>query len=171
MKKLGLIIIIFGLITNQNFAQSDLSTDERKLIKEAVELRSKELWRLHTQDYNEQNLERLMDFFVETEDKSWMGKPAILLDGIYFTHSREEIEDIFRTVFARRHSAPFKIYEKYFAVISEEVVVEIQTIENYIIAKNGNRSPDFEAGDTLVWILRDNEWKILHWHRTSQEKE
>jgi tRNA uridine 5-carbamoylmethylation protein Kti12 len=171
MKKLVLVIFLFGLIANQSFAQSDLSTEERKLIKEAVEQRSKELWRLHTQDYNEENLKRLMEFFVETEDKSWMGKPAILLDGIYFTHSKEEIEDIFSQVFERRHSAPFKLLENYFAVISEEVVVEIQTIENYIIAKNGNRSPDFEAGDTLVWILSDNAWKILHWHRTTQKKE
>lgn len=171
MKKIVLIVFLFGLITNQNFAQSDISTDERKLIKEVVEQRSKELWRLHTQDYNEKNLKRFMDFFVETEDISWMGKPAILLDGIYFTHSKEEIEDIFSKVFERRHSAPFKIYENYFAVISEEAVVEIQTIENYIVAKNGNRSPDYEAGDTLVWVLRDDEWKILHWHRSSQKKE
>ena len=70
MKKIVLIVFLFGLITNQNFAQSDISTDERKLIKEVVEQRSKELWKLHTQDYNEKNLKRLMDFFVEIEDKS-----------------------------------------------------------------------------------------------------
>ncbi len=171
MKKLMLIICLIAFFSNENFAQSELSSEERKVIEQAVKLKSQEFWELFTKDYSEQNLNRLMDLFVKTEDVAWMNKPAIHLNSFRIIYSKEELKDLLSRVFELRHSSPTTIIENYFAVISNDVVVEILTNENYIITADGNRSPDYETGNTTVWVLRNDEWKILHWHRTNTEKE
>lgn len=170
MKKSILIICILGFIVLENFAQSVLTNDERKSIKESVEQKSKEFWKLFTQDYNEQNLNRLMDFYVDTDDEVWMGKPAIETGESEIIYTKDELKEALSLPFKNRHSTPTKTIENYFAVISNDVVIEILTHEYYVIANNGYRGPDTEGGLTIIWVLRNNEWKILHRHRSGRKK-
>jgi len=171
MKKSILTFCLCAFIFSISFAQEGLTKENRKTLKEAVEKRSEQFWNLFTNDYNAENLQILKDFLVETDDESWLGKPAFWIrnDEIYYV--KDEIEEGFEMAFANRISTPTKIKENYYAVIAADVVIEVMTQDYYIISESGNRSPDFRASFTIVWVLKEDQWKIIHLHKSQFDKE
>ena len=171
MKKIVFAFCLMAISISCSIAQSGLTTEERESIKETVKNQSQEFWNLFTLDYNDENLKRVLDLLLESDDEAWMGEPAFWVrnNNIYYT--KDEVKEGFEWVFEYRDSTPTKIKENYFAVIAPEVVIEVITQEYYALFLNGNRGSDYEAVYTIVWVLKENQWKILHVHKTDQEKE
>ena len=170
MKNFLAIIFLLVLLNPGLIAQTALSVQEREEIKETVLLRSLEFEKLFASDKSVDRLERFVNLFVDSEDPAWMGTPALISSERINCYTKEEVKDLHQRVFSIRVETPINIKERYFAVLSREVVYELVTQEYYFVANNGYRSPDTEATFTRIWVLRNNQWKILHMTRSLEEK-
>jgi hypothetical protein len=171
MIKIVFTLCLLATPFSRSIAQSEFTTEERKEVKESVKKQSQAFWDLATHDYNDENYKRLVGLLVESDDEAWLGKPAFWIrnDEIYYV--KDEIEEGFEMAFANRISTPTKIKENYYAVIAADVVIEVMTQDYYIISDSGNRSPDFRASFTIVWVLKEDQWKIIHLHKSQFDKE
>jgi hypothetical protein len=171
MKRIILSLCLLVFVFSISLAQEELTRENRKTIKEAVEKRSQEFWNLATHDYNDENLKKLVDFMVDTDDEVWLGKPAFWIGVNKINYTKDEIKEGFEWVFNTLVSNPTKINEDYFAVIAPDVVIEVMTQDFYDLYKNGYRGSDYEATSTIVWMLKKDQWKIFHVHNSQEEKE
>ena len=171
MKRIILSLCLLAFVFSTSLGQEELTKENRNTIKEAVQKRSQDFWNLATDDSNEENLKKLVDFMVDTDDEAWLGKPAFWIGGNNLYYNKDEIKEGFEMVFAYTESTPTIINENYFAVIAPDVVIEVMTQDYHALFHNGNRGPDIEAIYSIVWTLKKNQWKIFHVHKTFEEKE
>ncbi len=171
MKKFVITFCLLVMSFSWSIAQNGLTTEERESIKETVKNQSQEFWNLFTQEYNDENLKRILNLLLETDNETWIGEPAFWIRNNNIFYTKDEIKEGFEKVFTNRESTPTKIKENYFAVLAPDLVIEVLTQDYYILFKNGYRASDFEASYTIVWVLKENQWKILHFHQSRLEKE
>lgn len=165
----SVLLLVFSI--SGSMGQTGLTEEEREEIRAEIRMRSAEFWKLSTNDKSADRLERFVDFFVDSDDPAWMGTPALISTERINTYTKEEVKALHQRVFEVRVSTPTTIHEDYFAIISREVVYEICTMEYYFVANNGYRSPDTDAAFSIVWVLRDDQWKILHMTRSIEVRE
>ena len=171
MKKFVITFCLLVISFFYSIGQNGLTTEERESIKETVKNQSQEFWNLATHDYNDENYKKLLGLLVDSDDEVWLGEPAFWIGSNNIYYTKDEIKEGFEWVFARRESTPTKIKENYFAVLAPDLVIEVMAQDYYALLLNGVRGSDYEALYTIVWVLKENQWKILHLHKTQEEKE
>jgi len=171
MIKIVFTLCLLATPFSRSIAQSEFTTEERKEVKESVKKQSQAFWDLATHDYNDENYKRLVGLLVESDDEAWMGEPAFWIGSNNIYYTKDEIKFGYEWVFANRESTPTKIKENYFAVLAHDLVIEVMTQDFYALSLSGFRGTDQEALYTIVWVLKGNQWKILHLHKTQFEKE
>jgi len=62
------------------------------------------------------------------------------------------------------------ITESYFAVLSKDLVLEVNKGDYTVTAKDNTVYGPFTMVNTLVWINRDGAWKMIHFHESWQRK-
>lgn len=104
-----------------------------------------------------EDFDRLMDFYADDLETLWIG------DGVA-SFGRGEIDGGFRSVMENMQRQDNKPVEWRTIVLAPDIAytVRINDITQTDLA--GNPRPTHRYAETLVWVKRDGEWKVLIGH-------
>ena len=122
------------------------------------------------QDYNNYDWKSDPDwyskFFVEDNDVSWMGNPGIFVHGVRFLLNKEAQDAAFKSISETRTSTNITILKDYVSVISDTIAVYTYEGKYSITNILGETGPDYPLTVSVVWIKKNGDWKILHYHHS-----
>ena len=75
----------------------------------------------------------------------------------------------FRTTYALLQKQTNQIIEKRTRVLSPDVVLVSAVSEGTYTDKAGFTSPPVGLGSTAVFVRRDGEWRVIHFHQSVAE--
>ncbi len=90
----------------------------------------------------------------------------LLNDSTSVLPSKEKIDEVWRPICVVRSSTNYKIDEDYVAVISYECAVYVFKGFFTITSKEGHTTDPTPMSGSYVYVLRNDEWKILHTHQS-----
>jgi len=163
---LGLLIMAMGCQTNQK-----LTEQQKESILKAVKERSHEFWIVSNQkSYDKMTLNRFMSFVDEKSDQAWSTDPAGWVFNLEILKSRSDLENDFRKIFEARIVTSPIIKESYFAVLSKDLVLEVNKGDYTITRKDSTTLGPLTMVNTCVWMNSEGEWKMIHCHESYQPK-
>ena len=166
MKKNLLILFAFILLVGNSCQEKKELTDiQRKEIAETIKNRTQE-WFDTFKDVNHENLDLFLDFFVESDEASWMNNPALWVGNIDIRSTKEKTEKLWRPMVDERSSHDLKIVEDYIAVLSADHVIHVFKANYRITDTEGNIGEEHTSVITNVYIRKNDVWKILHHHQS-----
>lgn len=108
------------------------------------------------------DVETWMDVWVDEDDKAWYGDPALWI-GLEGTATKEEIHDSMEELLDRSVDSFIVVESDHLAIINQGIV--IYAFNGYLTGfrdENGPYKP--AAAGTCVFVLRKEEWKLLHFN-------
>ena len=161
------LLVIMGLIALtcacQPTGEKEMTIEERQEIAATIKQNFTETMAL-LQNNNQENFEKWMTTYVESNDEAWMKNPALWLQSLMLWSTKETIYDIWKPTEGVRSGTNLNIEEDYVAVLSPENAVYVLKGTYSVIDKDGNTSDDYPVSGTYVYVLRNGEWKTLHIH-------
>jgi ketosteroid isomerase-like protein len=139
-----------------------MTNAERQEIATAVKERSNEMLEMNMKD----EFDRALTFWADSSDESWMGNPGLMVQGIYVIPDKESFEKAFRPMSENRTSTNFTIAKDYTSVVSADCAIYVTQGTYSITNLEGETGPEYPWTSTAVWVKRDGEWKILHYHQS-----
>lgn len=161
------LLLIMGLIAFtwacQPTSEKEMTIEEQQEIASIIKqdfMKTMELLKNNKQE----NFEKWMSTYVESNDEAWMKNPAIWLQSLTLWSTKETIYKIWKPKEGSRSGTSLNIEEDYVAVPSPENAVYVFKGTYSIIDEEGNTSDDYPLSGTYVYVLRNGEWKVLHAH-------
>ena len=166
MKKNLLTLFALILLVGTSCQEKKELTDiQRKEIAENIRNRTQE-WFNTFKEANHENLDLFLDFFVESDEASWMNNPALWVGNIDIRSTKEKTEKLWRPMVDERSSHDLKIVEDYIAVLSADHVIHVFKANYRITNIEGNIGEEHTSVITNVYIRKNDVWKILHHHQS-----
>ena len=163
---LGLLVMTLGCQTNP-----ELTDQEKESIVKAVKERSQLFWVTNNQSYNSESMQKFMSLIDENCDQAWQTDPAMAVFNIGIIKFRTEVESFWKTAIESRNSTNVTIVEDYFAVLSKDKVLEVNKGDYTVAGKDSITYGPFSMVNTIVWVNKNGEWKMLHCHESYVAKE
>ena len=168
MKQLLLFMGLFAMICAcQPTGEKEMTNEERQEIASTIKQNFKETIELGKNN-NQENFEKWMNVYVESNDEAWMNNPALWLNMLYLYPTKEAISEAWKPKEGSRSGTNFNIEEDYIAVLSPENAVYVFKGTYSITDKDGNTGDDYPMSGTNVYVLRNDEWKLFHIHQSWQ---
>ena len=165
MKKLLLILGVFALLASCQTKQNDITPEEQEEIAKII--RSNVQFMVDSLTLNNQaTFEKQLETWAETNDKAWVGEPAMWLNMMYLFPSKESIRETWDPSRVSRQKTNMKIDEDYIAVLSRESALYVFKGVFSITDKDGITGVEIPMSGTYVFVLRDGEWKTIHNHQS-----
>jgi len=158
----GLVVFVFACQPAKN---QEMTTEQRQEIAKTIRKEVKDILTLQ-RDFTVENHEKLLLNWVESDDKAWMGNPALWFNMLYLYPDKESLESWRPTPTSTRTATNFYIDEDYVAVISPECALYTFKGSFTITNKNGETTEKTPNSGSFVYVLRNGEWKILHTHQS-----
>lgn len=166
------LLLIMGLIALtwacQTTGEKEMTIEQRQEVANTIKQQFQK-WTDLLKDHNQENFDKVMYDYVESNDEAWMDNPAFFLNMMTLLPTKEKIDEVFRPIIEVRSSSNYKIDEDYVAVISAECAVYVFEGTFSITDKDGNTGDDIPMSGTYVYVLRNGEWKFLHTHQSWQD--
>ncbi|UCE40546.1 MAG: nuclear transport factor 2 family protein [Candidatus Aminicenantes bacterium] len=105
-------------------------------------------------------------FFVEDNEVSWMGNPGIFVHGIRILPNRSAMEAVFNPMLENRTSTNMMVLKDFVSVISDTVAVYTFEGKYSITNLEGETGPDYPYTTSVVYLKKDDGWKMLHYHQS-----
>lgn len=161
-----LLLSIFGC----TYSQSDKLTEPQKeVILKSVKQTSQRMWDLQ-QSYDSVSLQNFMDLVDPDCDRLWEAEPAAMIYNLNIIKTRAELKDAWGKSIESRSGTPVKILEAYFVVLARDQVLEVNKADYSIIKKDNTTYGPYSMVNTIVWINRNGDWKMLHCHSSWEKK-
>ncbi len=165
------LLLIMGLIVLtwacQTMDEKEMTIEERQEIASTIKQNFMEMMELFKNN-NQENFEKWINAYVESNDEAWMKNPALWFQGLNLWSTKEAIYEVWKPKEGSRSRTNLNFEEDYVAVLSPENAVYVFKGTYSIIDKDGNTSDDYPMSGTYVYVLRNGEWKILHTHLSYQ---
>lgn len=164
MKNLLLIISLATIICACQPKQNELTPEQRQEIANVIK-----------QNFNDMiemmctpgaNWDDFMTIWVESDDEAWINNPALWLNMMMLWPTKEKIDEVWEPISEVRSSTNYYIDEEYVAVISAECAVYVFKGSFTNTDKEGNTIDPIPMSGSYVYVLRNDEWKILHMHQS-----
>jgi len=114
---------------------------------------------------NEEIFNKWLDLWVESNDESWLGNPALWVSRLQIIPTKEEIEKLWRPILGRRASEEREMTDDYVAVLSPNHAIHVLKAKSILTDSEGNTTENLMTA-TTVYVKRNGEWKILHYHQS-----
>jgi ketosteroid isomerase-like protein len=162
----ALLLPILGCTSQQS---DQLTEMQKESILKSVKQTSQRMWDLQ-QSYDSVSLKNFMGLVDPECDRMWQTDPAAMIYNLNIIKTRAELTDAWGKSIESRTGTPVKILESYFAVISRDQVLEVNRADYSIMGKNGTTYGPYVMVNTIVWINRNGDWKMLHCHSSWAKK-
>jgi hypothetical protein len=100
----------------------------------------------------------------------WQSNPAAMIYNLNIIKTRAQLNDAWGKSIESRTGTPVKILESYFSILSRDHVLEVNKADYTVVGKNGTTYGPFSMVNTIVWINRNGDWKMLHCHSSWEKK-
>jgi len=164
MKHLLLFIGLATIICACQPKPNELTPEQRQDIANIVKQNFNDM--IETMGQPDALWDEGMAMWVENDDEAWMNNPALWLNMMTLWPTKEKIEEAWKPATEVRSSNNFYIDEEYVAVISAECAVYVCKGSFTITYKEGNTTEPTPMSGSYVYVLRNDEWKILHMHQS-----
>jgi hypothetical protein len=159
------MIIVLGCQPNLKL------TDQKKdSIVQEVKETSRQFWVVNNQKYDSGSLEKFMSFIDEQADQSWVTDPAITIFNINLFRSRADLENVWREMLMIRSSTNVTLLNQFFSVLSATQVLEVNEGDYTLTGTDGKIYGPYRMVNTIVWVNRNGQWKMLHCHESWANK-
>ena len=166
MKKLLLTIGIIALTCAcQQTEEKEMTIEQREEVATIIKQQTQKMFDV-LKVYNKENFEIFMDGWIESDDAAWMNNPALWLNMLYLHPTKEEIYEAWKPSPETRTGNNFNVEKDYVAVLTPEHAVYVFQGTYSVIDKDGNKSDENPMSGTYVFILKNDEWKLLHIHQS-----
>ena len=95
-----------------------------------------------------------------------MNNPAIWLNMMTLYPTTERINEVWMPISDVRSATNYYVDEDYVAVISDECAVYVFKGTFTITDKEGDTTDPVPMSGSFVYVLRNNDWKVLHMHQS-----
>jgi ketosteroid isomerase-like protein len=157
-----LVILIVACQPAEKVETAEMTDEQRHAIADTI----KQVY----QDYLDFDFKSDPDaaskFFVEDNDVSWMGNPGLFAHGIWILPNHEAMDAVFKPMTERRTSTNYTIDKEYVSVISEEIAVYVFDGKYSVTNLEGETGSEYPLTTSVVYIKKDDGWKILHYHHS-----
>lgn len=143
----------------------ELTDTQRKEIADNIRNRTQE-WLNTIKEANQENLDMFLDFWVETDEASWMDNPALWVSNLDIVPTRKKMEDFWRPIIDERSSHDLKIVKDYISVLSADQAIHVFKANYRITDAEGNIGEEHTCVMTNVYVRKNDVWKILHHHQS-----
>jgi ketosteroid isomerase-like protein len=162
----ALLLSIFGC----NSSKSDQLTElQKETILQSVKEASQRIWDLQ-ESYDSASLQNFMDLVDPESDRLWQTDPAAMVYNLNIIKTRADLNDAWGKSVESRTGTPVNLLEDYFAVISQDLVLEVNKADYSVMGKDSTTYGPFSMVNTTVWINRNGDWKMLHSHSSWAKK-
>ena len=159
---LGLIILFS---TCQQTGPIELTDALRQKIAGEIRQRNQEHIDL-PKEIKHDTFDRMKAFFVESNDPSWIDNPALFVNRLNIIKTKESYDETFRPTVDRYSSVVYTISEDYVAVLSADHAVHVYKVKWSMTNKDGEITGEGPLTATTIWVRKNGEWKILHFHQS-----
>jgi len=164
-------LVILLCLTLGYHKSTDLTKEQKELIVKEVKELSHQLWVTNNQRYKENSTQSIVDFFDETCDQIWQTEPVAWIGNTALKKTRNDMKNYIQSMIERRISTDMVILDEYFAVLSENNVLEVKQCEYTITMKDGQVKGPYCNAVTAVWCKKNDQWKMVHVHESYVKKE
>jgi len=116
-------------------------------------------------NFTEENFNKMFEFWVESNDESWLGNPAIWVSNIQIIPTLEKLDESWRPAIDRRASEELEMIDDYVAVLSHDHAIYVLKAKYTINDIDGNTYENLMTA-TTVYVKKNGVWKILHYHQS-----
>lgn len=159
------LFVLILLVGNSCQEKIALTNDQREEIADIIRNRSQE-WLNTIKEYNQENLDVFLDFFVENDEASWMNNPALWVSNLDILPTREKLEEFWRPEIDKRSSHDIKIVKDFITVLSADQAIHVFKANYRITDAEGNVGEEHTCVITNVYVRKNGQWKILHHHQS-----
>ena len=103
------------------------------------------------------DFDRLISFVTDEPETGWVNDGQALF-------TRAQTDAAMRPFFASLQSQTATIIESRTIVLASDVVYTIRANNLVRVDTSGTEQPEFQFVETIVWVKRHGEWKILTGH-------
>ena len=169
MKRLLLIMGLIAMIwACQPTGEKEMTIEQQQEVANTIKQQFQK-WTDLLKDHNQENFDKVMYDYVESNDEAWMDNPAFLLNMLYIYPTTEAIYEEWKPKPESRSGTDYNIEKDYVAILSPEHAVYVFKGTYSITDKDGNTGDDIPMSGTYVYVLRNGEWKFLHTHQSWQD--
>jgi len=163
--RLLLLLCLFVILTACQQTNMQLTDEQRQEIADEIRQTNEESYNI-MRDLNEDSFNKWMTYWAESNDEVWVDNPAMLTNNTGIITTKENIDKTWRPTVETRSANIYDIKDDYVAVFSANSAIHIHKGNWTVINKDGvTRSEGIYTG-TTVWVKRNNEWKVLHFHQS-----
>ena len=141
-------------------ASIELTDYQKGEIAAEVELINGQFW----EAWRAVDVERGMSYYLNSPDFT------VALDG-QLVHGYAEFDNLARSLFANIASQSITVRESQTTVMAPDVVCVIERLAYTQTDNAGATGPEYTAAFTSMWVRRDAEWKVHHFHNSSPTPE
>ena len=165
MKRLLIIISLVALICACQTTPKELTDEQRQEIATTIKKEFREIM-LDNPDFTVENFEKILAKCVESDDKAWMGNPALWFNMMTLINDKEGMEIWRPKPTSTRAESNYYIDEEYVAVLSIESALYTFKGSFTTTSKEGITSDTIPMSGSYVYVLREGDWKMLHMHQS-----
>jgi uncharacterized protein (TIGR02246 family) len=154
MCRLALAVLALAFLAACQPATTELTEEQKTEIADSVAAMHNDMW----QTWSTRDLDSIMPYFVNSPDAGW-GFPG----GMYYGY--ENLTAYARSLLDGVASADFAATERRVDVLSRDVVC-VREYGTYSWTTTAGVTQQFDDYMTTIWVRRDGEWKVLHYHES-----
>jgi hypothetical protein len=163
---LGLFIMVQGCQTN-----SKLNDSDKAVLVNAVKDKSHQYWSVTlNQPYDTGSFRKAMKFWDKNSDHIWQSDPVSAIFNTEITKAEADWETQLKKMIETRISTNPTILESHFAVLSNDVVLEVNKGDFTITGKDSVVYGPFTMVNTLIWVNKNGDWKMQFFHESTVKK-
>lgn len=163
------LLLIMGLVAMtwacQTTGEKEMTIEQRQEVANTIKQQFQKLTDLWKNN-NQENFEKWMYEWIESNDETWMNNPALWLNMLNLLPTKEAVYEAWKPGPDSRSGSNFNIEKDYVAVLSPEHAVYVFEGTFSITDKDGNTGDDIPMSGTYVYVLRNGVWKLLHIHHS-----
>ena len=164
--KLFLLLLLVGFVfACQSTKNQEMTAEQRQKIADTIRQRTQD-WLDMTKEFNPENLDMFLDFWVENEEKSWMNNPALSVSNLTVYATKDKIKELWDPIVAEKPSYKIELIDDHIAVLSEDNAIHVFKANYWITDTEGNTSKEHTCIITNVYVRKNDVWKILHHHQS-----
>jgi hypothetical protein len=135
-------------------ATMELTDGQKAVIAAEVDSIMNEWWAAFTTSID---FDRGMSFTADAPEMAWATNGTLL-------PSRSAIDAYYRPVFGSIQSQAIEFSDSRTVVLAPDVVCTIRVGNTVVVDTAGNTMPEQTYAETIVWVKRNGEWKVLLGH-------
>jgi ketosteroid isomerase-like protein len=158
MRRLMLPLLVFAIVACQP-ATTELTEAQKAAIAAEVDAVAADWWAA----WAAAEFDRGMSFIDAGPDAAWTWD-----EGTVYT--RAEMDRTWRPDFAQTERQDLTFGDARTIVLAPDIAYTIRAVTGVATYTTGNTRPPLSTIETVVWIKRDGEWKVLAGHESVQKQ-